>query len=77
MVFIHSIYIILFVAINPFEEYRKYRIELINEVLLMFVFYHLFCFTEFMPDIDAAYMMGESFLFFLAILILMNIQNVI
>ena len=73
----HSLYIILFVAMNPFEEYRKYRIELINEVLLMFVFYHLFCFTEFMPDVDAAFRMGYSFCFFLAILILMNIQNVI
>lgn len=70
-------YIIFFVGMRPFEEYRKYRIELINEVTLMFVFYHMFCFSSFLPNITMQYYMGYSLCFFLIVMLYFNVKNII
>lgn len=70
------IYVISYVAMDPFIEKRKHNIELINEVSLMMVFYHCFCWTSFVSDMNKQFLMGYSFLFFLVVMLYFNVKNI-
>ena len=43
--------IVLLVLLQPFYEQQKVRAEMMNEVLLLIMFYHVMCFTPFVIDL--------------------------
>ena len=46
-----------------FEDKKQYVIENINEIIVLFTIYHLFCFTRFVPNgYEKAYIVGFSLL---------------
>jgi hypothetical protein len=45
---------------NPFKAHGDRRIELFNEAMLMTTGYHLFLFTEFVPNAETRYFLGFS-----------------
>ena len=40
------------------------RLEEINEIFTIFIMYHIFCFTDWVPDASVQYNLGYSCLFF-------------
>ena len=65
------------VGMEPFESKRVFAIEIINEVFLTILYYHCFCFTEFMPSPLSQFYMGYSFLACLGSMIFINIYNLV
>ena len=51
---------ILFHAINPIKSRVIYNLEMFNEVCILLCIYHHFCFTDFVPEPEARYVMGQS-----------------
>ena len=56
--------IILVGFIEPYENKRHNNTEIINEILTIFIMYHIFCFTEWVPDANVQYNLGYSCLVF-------------
>jgi len=44
--------VILVGQIMPFTDHSKYKMEFVNEVLVMFVLYHMIIFTPFLHDFE-------------------------
>jgi len=56
----------------PHNERNTRRLEALNEAMLMCLFYHLMCFTNFVVDSDTSYLMSNSFLLLLGGTIMIN-----
>ena len=52
--------IILIGLKRPFKERSRNRAELFDEMFILFFMYHIFCFTEFVPDVNTQYYIGYS-----------------
>jgi hypothetical protein len=51
MFILQVIFSIIFVGqIRPWEDPHQWKAQLVNEVILLIVYYHLMCFTPFFPD---------------------------
>jgi len=56
--------IILVGFIMPYKKKRHNLSEMINEVVTIFIMYHIFCFTSWVPDANIRYNIGYSCLVF-------------
>ena len=52
--------LIIFHAINPIRTRVIYNLEMFNEVCILLCIYHHFCFTDFVKEPEARYLMGRS-----------------
>jgi hypothetical protein len=59
-----------YVHSKPHTTYRRYIIEIMNELLILCYSYHLICFTDFNKSLDEKFEMGISNSMFLAFLII-------
>ncbi len=55
--------VILAGFIQPFKLAKMNRSEIINEIITIFIMYHIFCFTDWVPDAHVQYNLGFSCLF--------------
>ena len=53
------------------------KIEIMNEAYFMILGYHMFCFTWFVEDIEKQFLMGWSYIAFVAFLIICNMLYII
>ena len=68
--------VILVGQIKPFKQVGGDRKEQVNEVLMMFVVYHMICFTPFMPDAETAYNLGYTVISLIAFHLIFNILGI-
>src|SRR5690606_8497888 len=54
--------LLFFIIIKPFNQRILNAIEIFNEVTLLLCSYCLFCFTEFVPDVQTRYKFGWGFI---------------
>jgi hypothetical protein len=73
LVFMNSIYLILFGGIMPYDSYEKNMVEIFNEVMQMILGYHMFLFTDFVIDSVTKFKLGYSFLFILGLMAAVNL----
>ena len=59
--------------VTPYSSKKKNKIELANEVFLLSIMYHIFCFTDFMRDEQTRYYVGYSCLTVNLLLLAFNI----
>ena len=48
---------------EPMTEISAGRLELLNEVFVLFITYHLYQFTDFMPDLAVRDVVGKSIIY--------------
>mmetsp|Transcript_11864 Transcript_11864/g.18305 ORF Transcript_11864/g.18305 Transcript_11864/m.18305 type:complete len:166 (+) Transcript_11864:1334-1831(+) len=63
--------------VKPFKTLHENRMDIFNEAMVMFITYHLFMFTDALPDMDAQYLIGWSFVLMLAAMLIGNSYFVI
>ena len=54
--------VIFFCQVWPFEDPTITKLEVMNEVTTVFLLYHMFIFTDWVPDATTRYYMGSSFI---------------
>ena len=69
---INFIAFVAFLAQKPYVEQNDIWLELINEVLVLLAFYHLFAFTDFVLDPEVRFTMGYSLITVTSFAILVN-----
>jgi len=62
---------------KPFERHSQYVIETINEVTVIMIIYHVFCFTEFVPDPKTRHTVGWSLIVTITCNLLINVFLII
>jgi hypothetical protein len=72
LVFVSSLYVITYAQNLPHVSLVKQRLELFNESTIMFVNYHMICYTLFVQDLYTQFLMGYSMTGLLAFIILVN-----
>lgn len=45
---------------RPFKEVNRNRVELFDEAFILFFMYHIFCFTDFVPNLSTRRFLGYS-----------------
>ena len=74
LVLMHELYIISFISIRPHKWIVKLNIEIAIEVALMFLMYHMICFTEFPSDLEWQLTLGYQFIFIIVSLLFSGIS---
>ena len=59
--------------VKPFNSSKLLRLEMINEAILLFMCYHLFCFTDLTSQDSQVQVIMYSFLISIALLIAINL----
>ena len=77
LIFFSTIYIISYAGIRPHWDNRRTRLEIFNEVMIMFFNYHLLIFTDFCTNPRMQFAMGFSYCVFIGIVVLVNISFMI
>jgi len=57
----------------PHFSMKKLFLEGFNEVMIIMMSYHMFCFTFFVPDVEVQYNVGYSFVIFFLVITLANL----
>ena len=47
--------------------------EQMNEISILFIFYFMFLFTDFIPDVEYRYVLGFRFIAFVGVIFLINV----
>jgi hypothetical protein len=68
--------IVLQILLKPFSEKKKEIAEMMNEVLLLIMFYHVMCFTSFVTDLGGQQYMGYSMIALVGLSIVYNIAMI-
>ena len=71
------VFTMYYLSIKPHAGGKiKYYNEMHNEIVIIILCYHMFIFTNFIPnnDIDATFTMGYSFIFFITEILFSNIS---
>ena len=61
-------------TLKPFEEPRGHVMEILNEVFIVLVQYHMFLFTQMVSEAETRAMMGQSCVGFTCAVILLNMS---
>ena len=69
--------VILLLYIKPYTTKGQNLMETINEVVAMLIMYHMFMFTDFVPDPTTRFQLGFSCIVFIAVHLLMNLSVII
>ena len=71
-----TLYVMCYLAyVLPYLSYRQNVVEIINEFGVLLASYHLFCFTEWIYDVDRRYNMGYSLIVCIIFNFLFNLAN--
>ena len=62
---------------KPYEIRRDNKMELINEIICIVIMYHIFCFTDYIPDPQIKYNLGFSVLFFNTLSLSINLGSIL
>ena len=73
MVFSCSIVLLLVGLIEPFKLPMNHKLELLNESLVLISFYYMIIYSEFVPDVNARYLVAWFNILLVAMMILINI----
>ena len=68
--------VILIGFIKPYDKKRLHETEILNEVVTVFILYHIFCFTDWVPDANVKYELGFSCLLFNFVSLCVNILQI-
>ena len=68
--------IILVGFIKPYVHRRDNNEELVNEVICIFIMYHIFCFTDWLPNANVKYNLGFSCLFWNGLNLATNLTTI-
>ena len=52
--------IVLVGYVPPFKDKKMNTMELVNEAFILLITYHLYTFTDFMPDVQTRELVGKS-----------------
>lgn len=63
--------------VQPFAERSKYHLEMLNEVTVILIAYHLVCFSPLVPDINAQKICGWTMTLILVANLVINISLVV
>jgi len=77
LVFFSSIYIISYAAIRPHWDNRRTRLEIFNEVMIMYFEYHTMIFTDYCTNPSFQFLMGYSYCAFLGLVVVVNVVNML
>ncbi len=69
--------LIYLITVRPYIEKRLNRIEIYNELTVLFCSWHLFLYTELVPDALMCYYLGWSIVLFTLLNLVINIGIVI
>jgi hypothetical protein len=72
-IFFNLLFIIYLGLVNPYFFSKSNKVEMVNEVIHMFISYHYLLFTDFVPDEEMRFNLGWSSIFFCCLLIVFNI----
>jgi len=75
--FIHSLYMISYVAVNPHQDYKRACVETLNEMSLMVFMYHMAGWNGLIADPQASFDMGYSFIGTLLVTLAINIGVIV
>ena len=70
---ITEIYIIFYMVTRPHASKMKTNLEVFYDIIVMFMIYHMICFTDFNLDLHAKFQMGYPQIFLIAFLTALNI----
>jgi hypothetical protein len=68
---------IYYSGIRPHSSHLTTRVNIFNEVIIMFMNYHLICFSNFNLDLLARFQMGYSQISLIGLLIVVNLSIMI
>jgi hypothetical protein len=71
--FINSLYFSFIGYFLPSQSHKTNKLELLNEFILQILFYHFFCFSEWETTSEIQYQIGQSFIAFTVILMVVNV----
>ena len=66
-----------FVDFRPMNQAFLNRCEIFNEVSLLFIYYFMFLFTDFIPDVEFRYTLGFCFIYIVGAVFSVNLILVI
>jgi len=64
--------VILLGNVAPYREAANNQMEIFNEIVIMFVMYHMICFTPFVHDVYMKYNLGYSVCLFVSFHLVVN-----
>ena len=73
LIFMSSIYIIIYAGVRPHWDKQRTRLEIFNEVMIMFSNYHTVIFSDFCTNPRFQFAMGFSFCVQMGLLVVVNI----
>lgn len=73
LLFMTSLYLIYFASQRPHKDRHRAQIETFNEVMIMITNYHMVCFSNFNPEMEAQFAMGYSFITCILLVVIVNI----
>ena len=62
---------------TPYEEKTSFCLEVCNEIFIVFVQYHMFLFTEMVPNVEIRNEMGYSCVLFTCAILLINLLTIV
>lgn len=77
LIFFTSIYIISYAGIRPHWNNNRTRLEIFNEVIIMYFEYHTMIFTDYCTNPNFQFLMGNSYCAFLGLVVVVNIVNML
>lgn len=77
LVLMSSFYFIYYAGNMPHSIVQRNRVEILNEVIIMHMNYHMICFTEYNLSPENQFIMGYSFVACILLLVLGNLTLVI
>ena len=77
LIWFQQMFMMILFHIKPFESFKTMVLEFVNEVIIMITFYHMAIFSEFPLDSLSQFNMGYSFVVFMLLMVVININFVV
>jgi hypothetical protein len=69
----HSMYVFWYANVRPHWDRTRHKLEMFNEILIMFMFYLMVLFSKFNTNAETFFMFGNVYLICLAMVLAANI----
>ena len=69
--------IVGYLKVRPYREKFANKMEIFNETCLLLIGYHIFCFSEWVPDVATRYYVGFSCVFFVVLGLFVNFSAIL
>ena len=73
LIFFCSVYLITYAGIRPHWDKRRTRLEIYNEVMIMFFNYHMVIFSDFCTNPNFQFALGTSYCVHIGLVVAVNI----